>query len=276
MSDPVCVVVLGVTGRMGRQIASCALDDDRFTLGGATVRPGAHGAGDDVGGLVGTGPIGVVVGTDLDAVLGDLAGKSPVVIDFTAASALEEHLAVCVKHRAPLVVGTTGLSTNAHAAVDKAAENIAILQAANTSLGANLLGALTERASAALHAAGAETDIEIVELHHNQKKDSPSGTALMLADRAAAGRKVNAADVVTTARAGMQPREDGEIGVFGVRGADVPGEHTVYLFLNGERLELTHRVLSRRIFATGALAAARFVDDKKVGRYEMADVLGVS
>jgi 4-hydroxy-tetrahydrodipicolinate reductase len=267
---PTPLIVCGVTGRMGMLISRGAYDDKRFTLAGATVRPGGYAEGDDLGELVATEPVGVTIAGSL-VEAADAAPEGAVVIDFTTPAALDDNLAVCVDKQLPLLIGTTGLDDDHKARIEAAAQRVPVLLAPNTSLGANLLAALTETASKALP----DADIEIVELHHRAKKDSPSGTALMLG-RAAAGARDQEWDAVATlARAGDAPRRPGKIGAFGVRGGTVPGEHTVYLFLDDERVELTHRVQDRAIFARGALAAARFLDGQAAGSYAMRDVLGL-
>lgn len=268
------VVVPGVTGRMGRLIAEAALDDDRHALVGATARPGSAAVGQDVAALYGRPEAGVLVQEHTEAALSALspAVKSgAVLIDFTLPGLCAVHADVAMRHGLGLIVGTTGLSPDDEAALAEASAKVPVLVASNTSLGANLLMALTGQATRAIP----EADVEIVELHHRGKRDAPSGTALSLARASAEARDQDLDEVKRTAREGIAPREAGEIGVFGVRGGDVPGEHTVYLFLEGERIELTHRVLSRRIFALGALRAARYLSGKPAGRYRMADVLGL-
>lgn len=267
---PVPVLVTGVAGRMGLLIARGAALDDRCALAGATVRPGSYADGEDLGALAGAGPSGVKVCTQLEAAAA-AAGGTPVVIDFTSPAALFDHVEVARARKLPLVVGTTGLADDHHAALDEAAREVPVLEAANTSLGANLLAALVARAAAALP----EADIEIFELHHRAKKDSPSGTAILLGRAAAEARGQSWSEVAVPSRAGHAPRQPGTIGVFGLRGGTVPGEHTVTLFLDDERVELAHKVQDRSIFARGALTAARFLAGQAPGRYTMADVLGL-
>jgi 4-hydroxy-tetrahydrodipicolinate reductase len=268
---PTPVIVCGVTGRMGMHIGRGAHDDEHFVLVGATVRPGAYAEGDDLGELVATERMDVTIAGGLEQAA-EAAAAGTVVIDFTSPLALDEHLAVCVDKQLPLLIGTTGLDGGQKERIAAAAQHIPVLLAPNTSLGANLLAALTETAARALP----EADIEIVELHHRAKKDSPSGTAIMLGRAAAAAREQEWDAVATLARAGDAPRRPGKVGAFGVRGGTVPGEHTVYLFLDDERIELTHRVQDRAIFARGALAGARFLDGQPPGSYAMKDVLGLS
>ncbi len=265
------VYVPGVTGRMGHLIAHAAVHDDQHRLLGATVRPGAMGAYDDVGALLGRGHLELEVKTDLEAAIAAQGGTRGVIIDFTAPAALAGHIDAARRHGFPLLVGTTGLSDDEERALDDLAGTVPVMRAANTSLGANVTSALVKKAAAALPFA----DVDIAEIHHNQKKDAPSGTALMLGRAVAAARDVSFDERKVLARAGHAPREEGEIGVFGLRGGDVVGEHTVYFFLAGERIEVTHRVTDRGIFARGALFAARFLADQAPGRYTMDQALGL-
>jgi 4-hydroxy-tetrahydrodipicolinate reductase len=240
--------ILGAGGRMGRAIADAA-ETAGVPVAGGVDRDGA------------------VFGGYADAHA--LAGACEVLIDFSVPDALGSHLAAAQAHGRALVVGTTGLSADDHAAIDAAAANIAILQAANTSLGVNLLAALVAQAAARL---GPDWDVEIVEMHHRHKLDAPSGTALLLGQAAARARGV-ALDTPNLDRNGK--REEGAIGFASLRGGSVAGDHIVVLAAEGERIELGHRAESRAIFARGALKAALWLAGKPAGRYTMADVLGL-
>jgi 4-hydroxy-tetrahydrodipicolinate reductase len=204
-----------------------------------------------------------------------LAAASDVLVDFTAPDALQTHLDAAVAAGTPLVIGTTGLEPGHHAAIDAAAARIAIVQTANTSLGVNLLRFLVEEAARRL---GPEWDVEIVDTHHRHKRDSPSGTALLLGGAANAGRgaasdtELNRFDRM---REGPQKREKGGIYYASVRGGSVAGDHLVVFAGEGERIELGHRAESRAIFAQGAVKAALWLAGKPAGRYTMADVLGI-
>lgn len=203
------------------------------------------------------------------------------VIDMTTAGATALHARLCTEHAVPLVVATTGLSADDERALDDAARSIPVLQAANLSVSAHVAARLAREAAARLPG-GSDVeggfDVEVVEIHHRKKKDSPSGTALMLAKAAAEGRGQDASSpgVLRRAREGHAPRVGGEIGVFGVRGGDVVGEHTVYFLGEGERLEIVHRITDRSVFARGALDAASFLcaGGRASRRYTMADVIG--
>jgi 4-hydroxy-tetrahydrodipicolinate reductase len=192
-----------------------------------------------------------------------------VYVDFSAPDALASHLDDARRAGRPILVGTTGLSAEHERLIDTAAGEIAVLQAANTSLGVNLLAHLVREAAARL---GADWDVEILEMHHREKKDAPSGTALLLGGAAAEGRGV-APPEPRADRTGV--RKEGAIGFASLRGGTVAGEHMVVFAGQGERIELGHRAESRAIFARGAIAAALWLVGKPAGRYSMADVLGL-
>jgi 4-hydroxy-tetrahydrodipicolinate reductase len=246
--------ILGVRGRMGRAIGDAAAE------AGATL---AGGIGRD----------GYVDGDHASAEA--LAAASDVLIDFTAPDALQGHLEAAVAAGTPIVIGTTGLSPDHHRAIDAAASKVALLQTANTSLGVNLLAGLVEEAARRL---GPDWDIEIVDMHHRHKVDSPSGTALLLG--AAANRGRGAASDAEKNRfdrmqEGPRQREDGGIYYASLRGGSVAGDHLVVLAGEGERIELGHRAENRSIFAKGAVKAALWLAGKPAGRYTMKDVLGL-
>lgn len=196
------------------------------------------------------------------------AGQVEVLIDFSLPQALSANLALAQRLQVPIVVCTTGLGESHQQALDQAATKIPVLYAANTSVGITLLRQLVQLAAAALP----HTDIEIIEAHHSAKRDGPSGTALALGASAAAGRGVELTDVSAGVR-GDGLRQPGSIGFAVVRAADIIGEHTVLFAQPGERLELTHRVGDRHIFAQGAVQAAQWLQQQSAGRYSMADML---
>ncbi|HEY0625353.1 MAG TPA: 4-hydroxy-tetrahydrodipicolinate reductase [Allosphingosinicella sp.] len=196
-----------------------------------------------------------------------------VFVDFSAPDGLQRHLNIAVEVGKPIVIGTTGLGPDHQTLIDHAAESIPVLQAANTSLGVNLLAHLVREAAARL---GPDWDIEIVEMHHRHKVDAPSGTALYLGKAAADGRGVDLQKVSDRGRDGNAgPRQDGAIGFAALRGGSVAGDHQVIFASDGERIEFGHRAESRTIFAKGAVEAAAWIMDKPAGRYSMADVLGL-
>jgi len=246
--------ILGVRGRMGQAIAKAAADS------------GAEIAG-------GIDRDGFVEGDH--ATLAALAGASDVLVDFTAPDALQANLDAAVAAGTPILVGTTGLTPDHHRAIDAAAERVAVLQTANTSLGIAVLRALVEEAA---HRLGPEWDIEILEMHHRHKLDTPSGTALLLGASANEGR--GAASMTEKNRfdrmqEGSHAREEGGIYYASLRGGSVAGDHLVVFAGEGERIELGHRAENRTIFAKGAVRGALWLAGKGAGRYTMKDVLGL-
>lgn len=237
--------IFGSMGRMGQAIAAVAPTLDAQVAGGCDVN------GDPA----------------------ELAARADVLVDFSAPAALEAHLAAARGAGKPIVVGTTGISAKHHTLIDEAAAHIAVLQTGNTSLGIGLLARLVREAAARL---GADWDIELVETHHRNKADAPSGTALMLGEAAARGLGTTLAEAGVEARAGLTgPRAAGTIGMASLRGGSVVGDHTVLFATEGERIELTHRADDRAIFARGAVRAALWLAGQKPGRYTMDQVLGI-
>jgi len=251
--------VLGAGGRMGAEIIAAVAADPRLRLAGAVERAGSPAIGSPL-------PGGLAICTNSSA----LAHNCDVFIDFTTPAALAGNLESACLGGCAIVVGTTGLGAADHAALDVAARSIAVLLAANTSLGVAMLGALVEQAAARL---GEDWDIEIAELHHRHKRDAPSGTALLLGEAAARGRGVGLGVVMVSGDRGGE-RIPGAIGFASLRGGSAAGDHTVLLLGDGERLELTHRAESREVFASGAVRAAAWLAGRAPGRYTMAQVLG--
>jgi len=196
-----------------------------------------------------------------------------VLVDFSAPAALPASLDRAIAANIPILVGTTGLTDEQRATIADAAKQVAVIYAPNTSLGVNLLKELVEQAAARL---GPAWDIEVLEMHHRNKVDAPSGTALLLAQAAAKGRGTTLQELARFDRISEHPhaREEGTIGFASLRGGSVAGEHVVILATEGERIELAHRADSRMIFARGALAAARFLIGQPAGLYTMQDVIG--
>ncbi|MET4666191.1 4-hydroxy-tetrahydrodipicolinate reductase [Sphingomonas sp. PvP056] len=237
--------IIGSAGRMGQALAAAVPDL------GATLAGGIDASGDPA----------------------TLAHDADVLIDFSAPSALERNLAVARLTGTPILIGTTGLSPTHHALVDAAAQEIAVLQTGNVSLGVTLLAKLVREAAARL---GPDWDIEIVEMHHRHKVDAPSGTALLLGEAAAAGRGAPLAELRVSDRAGLVgARSEGTIGFASLRGGSVAGDHLVVFAGEGERIELGHRAENRAIFARGAITAALWLAGKPAGRYAMEEVVGV-
>ena len=237
--------IIGSKGRMGQALMQ-AVADAGHTLAG-----------------------GIDRGDDPQA----LAGQSDVLVDFSAPAALSANLAASVAAGVPIVIGTTGLEPEHHAAIDAAARQIAVLQTGNTSLGVTLLAHLVREAAARL---GPDWDIEIVEMHHRMKVDAPSGTALLLGEAAAEGRGIALADHSERGRDGQTGARDiGAIGFASLRGGTVAGDHSVIFAGENERLMLTHTAENRAIFARGAVKAAEWLSERGAGRYKMPDVLNL-
>lgn len=262
------VVIVGARGRMGQTLVREVVGSDNLTLAGAVTKPGEPGVGEDIGSLV----AGRAVGVELQDRL--VPPRNAVVVDFSLPEATEANLQACLEHRAPLVLGTTGLSADVQGKLQSAAREIPIVFAANFSVGVTVLTRLAAMAAAAL---GSEWDAEIVELHHRYKRDAPSGTALRVGRAVAEATGRDPDRVVRLERSGETgPREPGEIGIMTLRGGDAVGEHTLMFVGASERVELTHRALDRAIFARGALRAARWVLEREPGLYDMPDVLGLA
>ncbi|HWA74627.1 MAG TPA: 4-hydroxy-tetrahydrodipicolinate reductase [Polyangiaceae bacterium] len=259
------LAIFGATGKMGLSIVRLSRADADVQIVGAICASSDPGLGRDIGELSGVGALGVVTTADVGS---GLLGAD-VVIDFSTASAVPMLFAAAARQRVAVVSGTTGLDDAGRRGLDKVAEATAVLWAANMSLGIQVLSELVQQAVKRL---GAGFDVEIVEIHHRKKIDSPSGTAKRLAEAARAARPELAELHGRSGVVGARTEE--EMGVFGVRGGDVIGDHTVYLLGAGERLELTHRASSRDLFAHGALVAAKFLSGKPPGRYTIADVVG--
>lgn len=259
------LAIFGATGRMGLAIARLAQAREDTQIVGGICSESDPGVGRDIGELAGMGQLGVVTTPD---VASGLLGAD-VVIDFSTASAVPGLLAVAARQKVAVVSGTTNLDAAAKAALDRAAQSVPVLWAPNMSLGVQVLAEVVEHAVRRL---GLGFDVEITEVHHRKKIDSPSGTAKRLAE---AARQARSELREIHGRSGdVGARTDDEMAVFGLRGGDVIGDHTVYLFGQGERLELTHRASNRDLFALGALSAARFLVGKAPQRYTIADVLG--
>jgi 4-hydroxy-tetrahydrodipicolinate reductase len=261
MIAPIKLAVCGATGRMGKTVIRLCQEADDLTLVGACAGSADPSLGEDAGTLAGARAAGVAVTCDLgSALLG-----ADVVIDFSLPAALEELARVAARQRVALVSGTTGISNLAP--IDEAAAKIPVLWAANMSLGIQVL---SELAAEAVRRLGPGFGVEIIEVHHKKKVDAPSGTAVRLGE---AIREVRPLRPVTGREGIVGARQDDELGIFALRGGDVIGDHTVYLFGPGERLELTHRATSRDLFALGAIRAARWIVGKPARRYTLADVL---
>ena len=272
MSDPetrVRIAVPGAAGKMGKMILKVISETPAAELVAAVERPGSTMLGKDAGLVAGLGELGVTIRSELDEAL----ASADVIIDFTAPAATAWTVSRAAEHEVGVVIGTTGLGEAEKRAVWQASERIPIVLSANMSLGVNVLFGLIAQAARAL---GNDYDVEIVELHHRQKKDAPSGPALAMASVLAEALERDLGKVARDGREGqVGARGSDEIGVLAVRGGDIVGEHTAYFCGMGERLEITHRASSRETFARGAVRAAEGLRDRDPGLSDMQDVLGL-
>ena len=245
------LVISGCCGRMGRSIATLALSDSTCSIGAALEAPGHEAIGHDYGAVLGrTANLQVPVVDDPREAI----KRGDVLVEFTVPAVTVEHVGLAQQLGKPMVIGTTGLSEAQVGTLRSAAKTIPIVFSPNMSVGVNVL---FELAQAAAQRLGASFDVEIVESHHRQKTDAPSGTAKRLADVLASARKQPSASVP----------------VHAVRAGDIVGDHTVIFAGPSERLELTHRAHSRDVFAQGALKAAQFIVRQRPGLYDMSHVL---
>lgn len=240
------IILTGAKGRMGQAIDACASRHSHFQVVGRIDK------GDDLRAVIS---------------LGD------VVVDFSSHALTPEVAALCAEHRKALVIGTTGHNDSETFAIKKAIESIPVVWASNFSTGVNTLFWLTRRAAEIL---GPGFDLEVIEMHHRQKHDAPSGTAKTLVEILAHVRHLHLPEAARHGRAGITgERTSNEIGVHSLRGGDVVGDHTIIFSTAGERLELTHRASNRDTFANGSLRAAQWVLKQPPGLYDMQDVLGL-
>jgi len=264
------LVVAGAAGRMGRMLVQIIHETEGAVLAGALEREGSPALGQDAGQLAGVGANGVKISADALAVLAQADG----LIDFTSPAATVAYAGLAAQARIVHVIGTTGLAATDIEKIDAAARHAVVVRSGNMSLGVNLLAGLVKKVAQTL---GEDYDIEIVEMHHRMKVDAPSGTALLLGEAAAKGRKIDLEQRSVRARDGHTgARTAGDIGFATLRGGTVVGDHQVIFAGSGERLELAHRAEDRGIFARGAVKAALWGHGRKPGHYNMADVLGLS
>ncbi|MFV0369872.1 MAG: 4-hydroxy-tetrahydrodipicolinate reductase [Hyphomicrobiaceae bacterium] len=268
MSD-MKIAVMGAGGRMGRELIRTVHALKGCVVAGGVEQSGSQFLGQDVGTLAGIGEIGAKVTNDAL----EVCASVDAILDFTKPAATVEFAGLAANARIVHVIGTTGLGPDQEAAIAAAGRHATIIKAGNMSLGVNLLTAITKRVAQALDA---DFDIEIVEMHHRHKVDAPSGTALMLGQAAADGRKVPLDDVSVRARDGHTgPRRRGDIGFQSLRGGSVIGDHSVIFAGEGERVVISHLASDRGIFAHGAVKAALWGKGRGPGVFSMSDVLGL-
>jgi 4-hydroxy-tetrahydrodipicolinate reductase len=270
MSNATVTIALpGAAGKMGRMLTRVIGETPGMSLGAALERADSPHLGQDAGTLAGIAALSLPISSDTEVAL----ERAQVIIDFTAPQATVALAARAAARGVAMVIGTTGCDAADVAAIQKAAERVPIVMSSNMSLGVNVLFGLLDKAARAL---GPAYDVEIVELHHKLKKDSPSGTAMSMARVLAEALNRDLGKDARYGREGLVgPRTADEIGVLAVRGGDIIGEHTAYFIGMGERVELTHVATSRETFARGAVRAAGWVHGRPPGLYDMQDVLGL-
>jgi 4-hydroxy-tetrahydrodipicolinate reductase len=259
--------ITGANGRMGIELLKESFKHEGVILTAASVRPFSKYINQDIAALLHIPPTGITISSDI----AQLCHISDVVVDFTTPEVSLQHVAEAAKQRTACVVGTTGFTAEQFKHLRDFGKVIPLLWSANTSIGVNLLLKLVDMASRSIDQ---HFDIEIVETHHRHKADSPSGTALAIGAVAASARKIDLATHSIPARSGMVgPRTSGNIGFSSVRGGDVVGDHSVFFLGDHEKLEISHKASNRVTFATGAIKAATWLQDKPAGFYSMLDVL---
>jgi len=262
-------VVTGAAGRMGGRIINIIDKTEGIELSGALEHAEHDAVGKDAGETAGIGNLGVKITVDVE----EAVSRGDVLIDFTFPDVSMKNLAIVSSLKKAAVIGSTGFSGDDVAQMKALSSFAPCLLAPNMSMGVNVMLKLVAKAARAL---GEDYDAEIVETHHRMKKDAPSGTAMKLAEVVAGSLGRNLSEVGVFERFGMiGAREKNEIGVQTLRGGDVVGDHTVFFFGTGERLEITHRATNRDTFASGAVKAAIWVAGKRPGLYDMQDVLGL-
>ena len=262
------IAIAGASGRMGRMLIEAVLQLHDATLVGALDHTSCAVLGADAGAFLGK-KTGVMITADLAHGLRD----AEYLIDFTRPEGTMLHLAACTTHGVKMIIGTTGLSPDQIAQIKVASAKIAIVFAPNMSVGVNVTLKLLEVAAKMLDTG---YDIEIIEAHHRHKVDAPSGTALKMGEVIAGALGQSLKDVAVYAREGHTgERKPGSIGFATIRGGDIVGDHTVLFAGEGERIEISHKSSSRQSYAQGSIRAARFLEKKTAGLFDMQDVLGL-
>jgi len=263
------VIVAGAAGRMGCRLVALIRDSTVMTLSGAIEGKGHRALGSDAGETAGCGHAGIPITDDFTSLL----DRAEVVIDFSAPEATLHHLRETAAHRRAMVIGTTGFSAHQLDELRSLASQAPCVLSPNMSVGVNLIYKVIGEMARTL---GDEYDIEVIEAHHRQKKDAPSGTALKIAEVLAKAVGCDLNQVGVYARKGLVgERKKGEIGIQSIRAGDIVGDHTILFGGMGERIEVTHRASSRDTFAGGALRAAQWVVQQPPGLYDMMDVLSL-
>ena len=263
------IAITGAAGRMGRSLIEACQQTAGVDVTVALEHPDSSLPGSDAGDLVGIGKLGVLIGSDLSAVVDDF----DVLIDFTRPESTLANLEVCRQAGRRLVIGTTGFSDAEKARIKAASQDIGVVFAPNMSVGVNVCLKLLDMAARAL---GDDVDIEVIEAHHRHKVDAPSGTALRMGEVVAAALGRDLKSCAVYGREGNTGERDRKtIGFETIRAGDIVGDHTVLFAGAGERIEITHKASSRMTFANGAVRAAGWLMGQESGLFDMQDVLGL-
>ena len=268
MTNPLRIIIVGASGKMGQALINEISKDPELLLTGAIDQSSSTDLGMDAGALFGI-KTDVIINDDFESTIktGDY------VIDFTRPEASMEYLEGCIKNNIKYVLGTTGFSDEEKEKISLASKDISICFAPNMSVGVNLLVSLVEAATLVLHK---DYDMEVIESHHRDKVDAPSGTALRLGEAIAKTANLNLEENGVFQRAGkIDKRKQNEIGFSTIRAGDIVGDHTVLYAGDGERIELTHKAGSRATFAIGAIKAVKFITHHSTGLFDMMDVLNL-
>lgn len=261
------IAITGITGKMGTAVAKKVLVNDITDISGALAHRDTKKVGLDIGKIIGLEDIGIDSTDNLDKIVKDCE----VIIDFSAPELTLKCAKLAAKHNKILVSGTTGLTEDQKQELRDISKDCVIIWSSNMSIGVNLLMNLSQQVAKLLHS---DYDVEVFEMHHRNKVDAPSGTALCLGEAVAKGRNLNFGEVSRKTRDGIiGKRADNEIGFCSMRGGDVIGDHSVIFAGDGERVELTHKASNRDIYALGAIRAAIWAKGKENGFYSMRDVL---
>ena len=265
--NKISVSIPGCNGKMGKTLLTLILENPKYEIASATCLPNEEEIGIDIGIFAGKSKINQEIKDEAMS----LFQNSHVLIDFTAPEATMIHAKECYNNNMSIVIGTTGLNEEQEKELLSLSKKIPIVYSANFSIGVTLLSKLVSNATKTL---GIDWDVEVLEMHHKQKVDSPSGTALLLGKSAAIARQQELSNVKSVSRDGLVgKRKEDEIGFAVLRGGDVVGEHSVLFFNTGERIELAHKATDRSIFASGALRASYWAANAQPGLYSLADVL---
>ncbi len=263
------IAVVGAAGRMGKTLIEACHVADGCQLTAAFERADSSLLGADAGELAGIGRNGVVVSGDMAA----QQAEFDVLIDFTSVESTLNHLSICQQYNKQIIIGTTGFSAEQKQTIANTAQHIAVVFAPNMSVGVNLCLKLLQQAAAVLNE---DYDIEVIEAHHRHKVDAPSGTALRMGEVVAETLGRDLSECAVYGREGQTGARDANtIGFETIRAGDIVGDHTVMFATDGERVEITHKASSRMTFAKGAVRAAKWLQDKDKGLFDMQDVLGI-